>query len=101
MYDWYRQNKNLFICPSCSSKLIVGNKIKCSGCRQVFQVEKGIPLLFFPNSWQDGRDVTEIVSSFYGKTGVFCLLNTFEEADETFLRSGLDVLVLENFLIIK
>lgn len=68
MHDWNRQNSNLFVCPACNSKLIVGGKIKCSTCRTIFKIEDGIPLFFSPNNWQDSKDVTDIVVSFYEKT---------------------------------
>jgi SAM-dependent methyltransferase len=41
----------------------------CRGCSQHYPVTDGIPQLFVPNEWGDGRlDVTDIVKDFYEET---------------------------------
>ena len=61
---------DILICPACEGNLeIAGKGIKCSRCHNDFQVEDGIPLLFWPNEWDDSKkDVTTIVKSFYEET---------------------------------
>ena len=61
---------DIFICPVCSGALSVSSdrsRIECSTCDRSFQCENGIPLLFWPNEWDDKIDVTEVVKSFYEK----------------------------------
>jgi len=57
-------------CPRCRGDLaVVDGGLRCAGCAQRFGVEDGIPLLFWPNEWEEGRgDVTEIVRAFYEET---------------------------------
>jgi ubiquinone/menaquinone biosynthesis C-methylase UbiE len=57
-------------CPRCDGKLALhGSGLRCAGCAQPFEISGGIPLLFWPNEWQEGKtDVTEIVKEFYEET---------------------------------
>lgn len=68
--DFIVQHLDIFACPACCGTLGVsenGRHIECSDCARPFQCEDGIPLLFLPNTWDSGTDVTEIVKSFYEK----------------------------------
>ena len=63
-------NLDIFLCPACEGNLeIMGNSIECKKCAHQFQVEHNIPLLFWPNKWDDStKDVTDIVKTFYEET---------------------------------
>jgi len=40
--------------------------MECSKCNRYFRCENGIPLLFWPNEWEESKeDVTDAVRSFY------------------------------------
>ena len=63
-------NLDIFICPACRGTLkITGIEIECLKCQNKYQIENGIPLLFWPNAW-DGlkKDVTNTVRLFYEET---------------------------------
>ena len=66
MYD----NLDIFVCPACKGDLkIIADSVRCSGCQNCYQVDHGIPLLFWPNKWDSSKpDVTNVVKSFYEKT---------------------------------
>lgn len=57
----------IFCCPSCKGELdITESRIRCLSCNGFYNIEGGIPLLFWPNEWDNTKnDVTEIVRSFY------------------------------------
>jgi SAM-dependent methyltransferase len=61
---------DIFMCPSCQGDLeIAGKGIECSKCGHSYQVEDGIPLLFWPNEWVSAKeDITNVVKSFYEQT---------------------------------
>lgn len=61
---------DIFMCPACGGRIeTVKDSIECLGCHNHYQVEDGVPLLFWPNKWKNSkRDVTDIVKSFYEKT---------------------------------
>jgi SAM-dependent methyltransferase len=55
-------------CPGCGGQLRSGKgKVLCNSCAHEFPVtDEGIPQLYWPNDgWTDGRDVTDLVKSFY------------------------------------
>lgn len=60
----------LLRCPACQSKLQNGGKkLKCIEAGHTFPIEKGIPEMFVPKEWQNGKlDVTDTVRQFYEKT---------------------------------
>jgi SAM-dependent methyltransferase len=57
-------------CPRCEGRLgESGQTLLCHGCSQVYPITNGIPQLFVPNDWADGKlDVTNIVKDFYEET---------------------------------
>jgi SAM-dependent methyltransferase len=57
-------------CPRCDGRLgEAGQTLLCQGCSQVYPITNGIPQLFVPNDWADGKlDVTNIVKDFYEET---------------------------------
>ena len=62
------KNIDLFLCPACGGDLDIleGRLINCVSCGNEFPCDGGIPLLFWPNEWDDSReDVTHIVKAFY------------------------------------
>jgi len=58
------------MCPACKGDLeIAGDWIVCLSCHYHYQAENDIPLLFWPNEWDNAKkDVTDIVKDFYEKT---------------------------------
>lgn len=66
----FREHQQIFHCPGCAGDLRFGDDdVTCSGCGHVFAIEDGIPMLFWPNDWDDSRaDVTETVKEFYEET---------------------------------
>ena len=60
---------DVLCCPRCAGNIYINDDIiKCFACGQGYSIESEIPLLFWPNEWEDGRkDVTEIVKAFYEK----------------------------------
>ncbi len=68
--DLVTRNLDLFACPKCSSSLEVRDDgLACTSCRQHFGQDSGIPLLFWPNDWEESKgDVTETVKKFYEQT---------------------------------
>jgi SAM-dependent methyltransferase len=61
---------DIFVCPACKGDLeIIDNGINCLRCHNQYQVEDGIPLLFWPNERERSKnDVTNVVKSFYEET---------------------------------
>jgi SAM-dependent methyltransferase len=57
-------------CPRCLGRLDEsGETLTCRDCGQVYPVTDGIPQLFVPNDWAEGKlDVTDIVKAFYEET---------------------------------
>lgn len=70
MMEHMSSHIDIFACPACRGNLkITGNKIKCMSCRNLYHIEDDIPLLFWPNEWDNSKqDVTDIVTAFYEKT---------------------------------
>ncbi len=64
------EHRHIFQCPGCSGELRWSDAgITCLGCEHVFAIEDGIPMLFWPNDWDESRsDVTEAVKEFYEET---------------------------------
>jgi SAM-dependent methyltransferase len=60
----------LLCCPRCGGELgLAGDELACSGCEQRFSIADGIPMLYWPNEWTEGRtDVTDEVKAFYEET---------------------------------
>jgi SAM-dependent methyltransferase len=54
-------------CPGCGGKLaFLERSAACAECETRFAIEKGIPLLFCPNDWEEGKeDATDLVRDFY------------------------------------
>jgi len=64
-----QRNLDLLACPRCSQRLSLETRLRCTGCRSEFEIEDDIPLLFWPNEWEEGgRDVTNQVREFYEAT---------------------------------
>jgi SAM-dependent methyltransferase len=63
-------NLDIFKCPACGDGLkLNGDVICCSGCKNNFSADSGIPLLFWPNDWPaPRRDVTHAMRAFYERT---------------------------------
>lgn len=57
----------IIICPKCGGKLRFGGKdIKCKGCQQIYKIEFGVPMLYFPHKEINSKgNITQIVKSFY------------------------------------
>lgn len=75
-------HKDILACPACGGVLNVSSDrltIGCSGCNRIFRCEEGIPLLFWPNEWDSGTDVTEVVKSFYEENP----FPNYEDVDST------------------
>ncbi len=68
--DLITRHLDLFACPQCGGSLQLSHDaLACSGCRQAFGQDHGIPQLFWPNEWDSSKgDVTEMVKQFYEKT---------------------------------
>jgi SAM-dependent methyltransferase len=64
------QEFELFCCPRCRGALArTPAGLECQQCGQQFGLDGDIPLLFWPNEWEEDKtDVTEIVQAFYEKT---------------------------------
>jgi SAM-dependent methyltransferase/predicted RNA-binding Zn-ribbon protein involved in translation (DUF1610 family) len=64
------EHLDIFVCPACGGGLLLGaEKIECRSCGVRYEVQDGIPLLFWPNEWDSRReDVTDRVKDFYEKT---------------------------------
>jgi len=67
MHKTFLKNLDKLACPGCRAALkLDGENLKCTGCGAAFEVENGIPLLFWPHDRQErGEDVTQIVKKFY------------------------------------
>jgi SAM-dependent methyltransferase len=57
-------------CPQCNGRLHeIKDTLICRNCARYYPVRGGIPQLFAPNDWGDGKlDVTDIVKRFYEET---------------------------------
>ena len=66
----FLENLEIFRCPRCGERLDLGGReFKCGGCNQSFPTEDNIPLLFWPNDWDESAgDVTDQVRAFYEET---------------------------------
>ncbi len=60
----------LLCCPRCNGALGQAEAaLVCRSCAQRYPVTNGIPQVFAPNDWGDGKlDVTDIVKNFYEET---------------------------------
>ena len=83
---------DIFICPACRGNLkITNDKIECLKCQKRYQVENGIPLLFWPNEWDCSKDdITNDIKSFYEKTP-FPNYEDFEHAEDLIQKSQANV----------
>lgn len=70
MLDHMKANCDIFACPACGGNLEVSDEtVKCLACKNRYEVEEDIPLLFWPTEWDNTKkDVTDIVKAFYEKT---------------------------------
>src|SRR5215475_15187769 len=61
---------DIVCCARCGGPLTgAGESLQCSVCRERYPVLDGIPQLFVPNQWDEGKlDVTDIVKAFYETT---------------------------------
>lgn len=61
---------DIVCCARCGGPLTgAGESLQCSVCRERYPVVDGIPQLFVPNQWDEGKlDVTDIVKAFYETT---------------------------------
>ena len=63
------QHIDIFRCPACGGPLKVpGDRsgMECSKCNRNYRCENGIPLLFWPNEWEEStKDTTDAIRSFY------------------------------------
>ena len=66
----FLEHLEIFRCPRCRAALELGDEeFKCTGCSQAFPTEDNIPLLFWPNDWDESQgDVTDQVREFYEET---------------------------------
>jgi len=57
-------------CPRCDGRMGEAEQtLVCHSCSQRYPITDGIPQLFVPNDWGDGKlDVTDIVKDFYEET---------------------------------
>lgn len=56
----------MLVCPACGSRFREGaGELVCADSAHRFEIDSGIPLLFWPNDWDGKEDVTRIVKSFY------------------------------------
>jgi SAM-dependent methyltransferase len=71
MLGFFQQHESLLRCPRCEGALHFDDDagIDCRSCARHFGTDTGIPLLFWPNEWDDSRgDVTQEVQRFYEAT---------------------------------
>ena len=60
---------HLLQCPHCEGKLSLAKELHCASCSASFAIDDEIPLLFWPNDWEEGKsDVTATVREFYEET---------------------------------
>lgn len=63
------ENMDILCCPKCNGDMeFIKNVLKCKYCNQMFSFENNVPLLFYPNEWTEGKDVTESIKAFYEET---------------------------------
>jgi ubiquinone/menaquinone biosynthesis C-methylase UbiE len=75
----WKNIENILKCPKCSGELKILEEcnFECKKCHHKFTCENGIPMLFWPNKWDESTpDVTEVVKQFYEK-------NPFPNYDDT------------------
>jgi len=67
---FWREHIELLCCPGCGGALRdQSDAIVCAGCGHRFGLDGNLPLLFWPNEWdQNKNDVTALMRSFYEKT---------------------------------
>ncbi len=61
----------LLCCPGCRMDLeLSDDRLVCTGCGHSFEIADGIPLLFWPNDWDESHpgDVTDAIRAFYEET---------------------------------
>ena len=65
--NFINENIDSFCCPKCNGELkYLGNNFDCIKCGQSFPVVNNIPMLYWPNEWDESKeDVTEKIKSFY------------------------------------
>jgi len=70
MLEHMIENLDIFMCPACEGDLEIDHEdIVCLECHNSYQIEDGIPILFWPNECNSSKkDVTDIMKSFYEKT---------------------------------
>src|SRR2546427_304110 len=58
---------NIFISSACSGSLNTAcNSFWCAACKTGYGSDDGIPLLFWPNEWEDSKtDITDTIRAFY------------------------------------
>jgi SAM-dependent methyltransferase len=63
------QHGDLIICPRCGGDLDVApDGIACTSCAQHYELERGIPRLFWFHEGAGPDDVTDVVKAFYEET---------------------------------
>jgi SAM-dependent methyltransferase len=63
----YAKYPQVLACAACGGSMDVEDlELVCTSCRKVFNVDNGVPLMFYPHDpKQQQGDVTEIVKAFY------------------------------------
>jgi SAM-dependent methyltransferase len=63
----YTKYSQVLACPACGGSMDCDDvRLACKGCGKVFNVDNGIPQLFYPHDpEQQNGDVTDIVKAFY------------------------------------
>ena len=63
------QHIDILLCPACGGAFNMPDDrgvMQCSECNRNYRCENGIPLLFWPNEWEESKeDVTDAIRSFY------------------------------------
>jgi SAM-dependent methyltransferase len=65
--QFIKKDIDIFCCPRCKGELSFNdNSFDCLNCRQPYQVLDDIPMLFWPNEWDNMKeDVTDKIRLFY------------------------------------
>ncbi len=81
MLEHMSQHIDIFNCPSCKGDLVVTeNAVNCPTCKNLYEVDNDIPLLFWENDWKDSKkDVTDTVKNFYEESP----FPNYEDIDNT------------------
>ncbi len=117
------KSNSKFICPKCGGTLKkTSATFKCASCRQIFNSENGIPLLYWQGNLKDAKKVTSILKQFYednpfpnyddtdsayelrnkAKKGVFAELLDRQVSDSArILEAGCGTGQLSNFLALR